>query len=248
MKKFELFGINISLDGYDMLVKTFIEIKPISFCCVNKFYLNRAYTDIKYKYLLQQFDLIHPDGIGVYLAIRFLSGFKINPPKITGSDLYWKIIERLEVNNLSLYILGDSQDVLNKAIGSIKEKYPDLRLVGSHHGYIEISDNNIIENIAETKPDVIFVGLGIKKQEEWVNKWKYNFPNSRIIAVGGGLRVISGDRPRGSKFIQKIGLEWFIRFIYNPKQYWKRYLIGIPLFIFRVIKEKFKSKKLNEKI
>lgn len=243
MKKFELFGIKISLYEYDSLVNTFIESKPISYCCVNQFYLNRIYTDKYYKYLIQQFDLIHPDGIGVYLAIRFLSESKINPPKITGSDLYWKIIKEIETNNLSLYILGDSQDVLIQAMRSIKEEYPNIRFVGSHHGYIEISDPKIIDNIAKSKPDVIFVGLGINKQEEWINKWKFNFPNSRIIAIGGGLRVIGEDRPRGPKFIQKMGLEWLIRLIYNPKQYWKRYLIGIPLFIFRIIKEKFKQNK-----
>jgi N-acetylglucosaminyldiphosphoundecaprenol N-acetyl-beta-D-mannosaminyltransferase len=64
-----------------------------------------------------------------------------------------------------------------------------------------------------------------------------------IIAVGDGIKVFAGNKRRGPKILQKLGLEWFVRFIFEPKRLWKRYLFGIPLFIFRVIKFKFMNTK-----
>lgn len=241
MNKYTLFGINITIADYDALVYKFITESFTTFCCVNKYYLNTAYSDETYREQINKFDVTHIDGIGLYYALRFLSSFRFYIPKINGSDLYIKIIKELESINMSLYILGDSQKVLNKSIKYLEKSFPKLDIRGYHHGYIDNEDKNIVDEIMRTNPDVLFVGLGIKKQEDWVNKWKNSFPNTRIIAVGGGLRVISGDRSRGPLILQRLGLEWFFRLLSEPKNVWKRYLIGIPIFIFRVIKEKFRQ-------
>lgn len=237
MKDYNIFGIRISLADYNSLIKTFFAGKKISMGCVNQFYLNLAYEDQRYRDSLNKLDVIHIDGIGIFLAILFLSGFKIKPPRITGSDFYLLLLQQIELKKLRLYILGDTTEILNKAQKVILAQFPNINIVGVHHGFISTDDYKIIEDIKSKNSDVIFVGLGSKKQEQWVSKWHNEFPEGKIVAIGGGLRAISGDRNRGSKLFQKMGLEWFIRLITEPKKVWKRYIISIPLFILRVIKE-----------
>ncbi len=238
MEKYNIFGINVCLGNYETLVNKFFANKSITYTCVNQYYLNLAYNDNFYKNEINNFDIIHPDGIGTNLAIKFLSNFKTRTVRINGSDLYFKLLDEVTKRSLKLFVFGDSKEVLNKAIEKIIKKFIGIKIVGSHDGYIEIDDISVANKIIELQPDVLFVGLGTKKQEAWINLWKNRLPKTRIIAIGGGLRVIGEDRPRGSKLIQKIGLEWLVRLINEPKNYWKRYIIGIPLFIYRIIKLK----------
>lgn len=237
MEYFNIFGIKINLADYDSLVKTFLSEKKTTFGCVNQYYLNLAYEDHRYRDLLNKLEIVHVDGIGIYLAILFISRFRTTPPRVTGSDFYLLLLGQIELKKLRLYILGDTSEVLNKAQKKILVQYPTINIVGVHHGFIDNDDYRIVENIKSKNPDVIFVGLGSKKQEQWINKWHNEFPEGKIIAIGGGLRAIGGDRNRGNKLFQKMGLEWFVRLITEPKKVWKRYLLGIPLFILRVAKE-----------
>ncbi len=241
MKKIKLFEVFIAVGSYEEFIHEFFAQKSVSFACVNQYYMNLAYVDSEYTNLLNNFDIVHPDGIGVKLALDIKSDEKIHNPKITGSDLYFKLLTEMNRKGMKLFIFGDTKSVLDQALDKILKDFPGIVIVGSIDGYIDIQDIEIVKKISKSEPDVLFIGLGAKKQERWINQWNGNLPNTRIIAIGGGLKVISNYRPRGPKFIQKIGLEWFVRLIHNPKQYWKRYLIGIPLFIFRVLKEKYKK-------
>lgn len=240
MGYYNIFGVQISLAGYDSLIEIFLSEEKITVGCVNQHYLNLAYEDHLYKDLLNKLDVVHVDGVGVFLAILFLSGFKITTPRITGSDFYLLLLEQIELKNLLLYILGDTEEVLNKAQKVILDQHPKIKIVGIHHGFIDTDDYRIVEDIKSKNPDVIFVGLGVIKQEQWIDRWHNEFSESKIIAIGGGLRAIGGDRSRGLKLIQKMGFEWFIRLVMEPKKVWKRYLVGIPLFILRIIRESFR--------
>ena len=242
MEKFNLLGIHVAIGTYESLVKNFLNSSPITYSCVNQYYLNLSYEDSNYRDLINQFDIVHLDGIGANLAIKVLSNYKLFPPRITGTDLYFKILEGVEKSGLSIYFFGDSGNVLSRALNAIRKKFPSINILGSHHGYVDINDENVGNEIEQLGPDVLFVGLGAKRQEFWINKWRPRLKNSRIIAVGGGLRVFAKDRARGNNIIQKMGFEWLVRLFSEPKMLWKRYLIGIPLFIFRIIKERLKEK------
>jgi N-acetylglucosaminyldiphosphoundecaprenol N-acetyl-beta-D-mannosaminyltransferase len=233
-----IFDIDIDFSDYSSLLGKIFSKDTRTITCVNQYYLNIIMNDNEYKSLVQKFDLIHPDGIGVVIAKKILCGLKRKVTKVTGSDLYFMILEKMNVRRNSLFLLGDSEEVVKLAKSKINMFYPNISVNGFHHGYIDLADNVIIEEINATKPDFLFVGLGVKRQEYWIDKWKKDLNAKKIIAMGGGLRVVAGDRPRGSKVLQNLGFEWFIRLITEPKKMWKRYLIGIPLFIFRVIKYK----------
>jgi len=210
----------------------------LTICYANVNSINLSISDEKIKQLLSEFDILHPDGFGVYLGSKILvcrNGFSYRQ---SGSDLYQQIIENASLNHWKLFIFGDTDETLEK----IKYNCPELSIVGKKNGYVFENEKLLIE-ITNSKPDILIVGLGTPKQEEWIVKNKSNLMVNIIIAVGDGIKVFAGNKRRGPKILQKLGLEWFVRFIFEPKRLWKRYFIGIPLFIFRVIKFKFMNTK-----
>ena len=118
------------------------------------------------------------------------------------------------------------------------EKYlqhTDIVIAGYNNGFAYENDK-LLGMINKSKPDILVVGMGSPKQEEWIMNCKGNLDVKIIIAVGDGIKVFSGTKKRGPKVIQKLGLEWLVRLFFEPKRLWKRYLIGIPLFFIRLIK------------
>jgi len=205
-------------------------------CYVNVNSLNIAYNNNKLKSYLSTFDTLHPDGIGVFLASKLLYGKNGLAKRITGSDFYVELIQESLKNHWSFFFFGDTDKTLNK----ISKYNSGLIIKGFCNGF-NYNNDELIKYINTSKPDILIVGLGSPKQEEWVVTNKDNINAQVIIAVGDGIKVFAGNKKRGPKILQKLGLEWFIRFLYEPKRLWKRYFIGIPLFIFRVIRYKFSS-------
>ena len=239
--RLNILGINIYNISYDDLV-LFVSNSissgnkiSIAYCTAST--LNIAYTNDSLKNVLQLFDYVHPDGLGVYLASKFLYGTNGLKKRITGSDFYPILIDEGIKNAWRFYFLGDEDETLQK----IKSVYPMLQTAGMHNGF-NFDDNEVICDINKSKTDILVVGLGSPFQEEWITKYKNEIETKVIIAVGEGIKVFAGTKKRGFKFVRIIGLEWAVRLLNDPKKFWKRYLIGIPLFLCRVIKFKFRKR------
>ena len=241
----ELFGIKFSRLSYEEILDAIqfaiLNKKQTSICYANVNSVNLSVNEKNIGKLLSEFDIVHPDGLGVFLGSKIIYGEGGFSVRLNGSDLYERIIEKSILNNWKLFIFGDTAETL----GRIKYTHPALSVVGKHNGY-DFSNEKLMSEINNSKPDILIVGLGTPKQEEWIVKNKSNLLVNVIIAVGDGIKVFAGNKRRGPKILQKLGLEWFVRFIFEPKRLWKRYYIGIPLFIFRVIK--FKYHKYNNRI
>lgn len=241
--KYNILGINIFFANYSDILNQIFSENTRTIACANQHYLNLAYENSEYKKNLNSFDLIFPDGIGLKWAAGFHDYFDVvkKLERTNGSDIYPEIINRIFNENLSLYILGDSQIVLDNALKKITDKYKGIKITGIHNGYFDLYDKSIIEDINSSNPFLLIVGLGAPRQEEWIKRWKDSLNAQKIVAVGGGLRVIAGDRSRGPQWVRNIGMEWLVRLITEPSKNWKRYIIGIPLFIYRVSKQKFQK-------
>lgn len=202
-------------------------------CYANVNSLNITYKDNKLRNHLSSMDILHPDGIGVFLVSKFLYGKNGFAKRITGSDFYIELIAHSLKNNWSFFFFGDTEETLNK----ISKTNPNLIIKGSCNGF-KFKTTDLIQNINTSKPDILIVGLGSPKQEEWIVLNKQGIKAKVIIAVGDGIKVFAGTKKRGAKLIQFIGLEWLARLINDPIRLWKRYIVGIPLFIIRVLKYK----------
>lgn len=168
--------------------------------------------------------------------------------KIAGTDLYFDILEEANRRAWRVFLFGDTGNRVESAASYVREHYPTAVVTGYHHGYVEINDPKPLEIIRNAEPDILFVGLGLPRQEQWLleNRRLVNVPV--CIAVGAGIAYISQKLPRAPRWIQFCGLEWLFRFLLEPRRLWRRYLIGNPMFLFRVLKTKFLGRNSSHRV
>jgi N-acetylglucosaminyldiphosphoundecaprenol N-acetyl-beta-D-mannosaminyltransferase len=219
-----------------------LHLKKITMTSVNVNTINLANNVAVFRDNLSQIEIKHPDGIGVYLASRFLFGKDGLKSKITGSDFYNELKKHSIKNNWSFFFFGDKEETLSE----ILKVNPELHIKGMQNGYIYDSAK-LVNNINTSNPDILLVGLGSPKQENWIVNHKSSLNANVIIAVGDGIKMFSGTKKRGPSFIQKLGLEWVVRLMYEPKRLWKRYLIGNPIFVFKILKMKLVGTRADKK-
>ncbi|MBT8379445.1 MAG: WecB/TagA/CpsF family glycosyltransferase [Ignavibacteria bacterium] len=239
--------VNSSIDILDIEVSKFDEITLIekikdaiqlrdqlTIAYANVNFINIAQVDKSTLHKFNKIDIIHPDGIGIFLASKFLYGNKGFNKRFTGSDFYHLLIKAAIKERWSFFFFGDKDETLQK----ISSVHPDIIIAGYHNGFTYENDK-LFSMINNSKPDILVVGMGAPKQEDWIISCKRNLDVKIVIAVGDGIKVFSNTKKRGPKVFQKLGLEWLVRLFFEPKRLWKRYIIGIPLFIFRLVRLRF---------
>lgn len=236
----KIFGVQISFLDYDQLLKKWFDDSTKTIASVNQHFLNLVYNNEEFKEHLNEFDLVFPDGIGVRLAAKFLSLNNINSERTTFPDLLLHVFQKSNFQDDSYYFFGGKAEIIEKAVENIRREFSNVNIIGFHEGH-KFDNKKILEEINNLKPRFLVVGLGGIKQEKWIVQNSRKLNVGKICAVGGALRVFAGDRSRGPILLRNLGLEWLVRLLDEPTYVWKRYLIGIPLFIFRVLKEKYKK-------
>jgi len=182
-------------------------------------------------------DIINADGQAVVWAANLL-GHNI-PERVAGIDLMEKLIEISYTNNYKCYFLGAREKVVQKLILIYKKKYSEKIIAGYRNGYfLEKEEEDIAKKISKSGANILFVAITSPKKEIFLNKYKYHLKNINfIMGVGGSFDVIVGKTSRAPLWMQNIGMEWFFRFIQEPRRMWKRYLVGNSKFIWMVFKE-----------
>ncbi|WAM32183.1 polysaccharide pyruvyl transferase CsaB [Caldicellulosiruptor naganoensis] len=192
-----------------------------------------AQKDERFKKILNSSDLNVPDGIGVVWASKYF-GEKLYE-RVTGFDLMMALMPELERQQKRVFLLGAKPSVAEKAKENLLKIFKNLSICGTHHGYFSQEENEkVIELIKSSKADVVFVAMGMKKQEEWIYKNKKKLNCKLIMGVGGSFDVLSGEVKRAPKIFQKLGLEWFYRLITQPWRF-KR-MLSLPKFVLVVLK------------
>lgn len=192
----------------------------------------KAQDDPEFKVILNEGDLVIPDGIGVVLASK-IHHLGLSE-RVPGIELMTMMLEYCNRTGKSIYLFGGQPNVANLAAQKIKESYPNLRIAGTRDGFFESSQEiNILDEINEKKPDILFVALGAPKQEKWINKYKKTINAKVAMGVGGSLDVWAGTVKRAPVFFQKTGLEWFYRLLKQPTRIVRMMLL--PKFMIKVI-------------
>lgn len=217
------------------------EVNPIhTVSYVNAHCLNLAAKNLVYFQALQSFDLIYPDGIGAVWAGRWLTGQKLE--KMTGADWIIPLCDLAQRKGWRLYILGGKTGVAQQAADNLHRQFPALKIVGTHDGYFsDAQADEVISEIVTLRPDILFVGLGVPMQEMWIKKWKSLLPVKVSWAVGALFDYVAGIEPRAPLWMRNLALEWLWRMWVDPMGKWKRYLLGNPLFLVRVVLQKIKQ-------
>lgn len=211
---------------------------------VNVYGLNLAQKMPWLKEFYNQANLTVCDGAGPIIGARIL-GHHI-PERITYMDWIWHLATLAESQNFSMFFLGGKPGIAEKAADFLQNRYPKLNIAGCHHGFFnKEQDSNenkaVIEKINAVRPNLLFVGFGMPRQEEWLlHNWSQIDAD---VAFGPGalFDYLSGDVKRSPAWMTNNGLEWLGRFLIEPRRLWKRYVIGNPLFILRVFRQRYKN-------
>jgi N-acetylglucosaminyldiphosphoundecaprenol N-acetyl-beta-D-mannosaminyltransferase len=190
--------------------------------------------DTQMKEILDSSVLPIPDGSGAVLGFKFLYG-----ENCIRLDLPKTIFELANEEKYKVFILGSSEEINIKAVDKLKEKYPNIEIVGRRNGYFE-AENEIITLLEIAKPQIVMVALGSPKQEKFASKINKVLPNILFIGCGGALDILAGKVTRAPKFFQDNHIEWLYRLILEPKRI-KRQKI-LPVYLFKLITETIKGK------
>jgi len=206
---------------------------------INAHCLNIAYKNEKYRSIINQSDLVYPDGISVVWSSRFLGGCRLE--KVTGREWINDLCQLAADSDLRLYILAGAPGIAQKARENLLLKWPDLQITGTSDGYfLEKNSDQILREINANNPHILLVGMGSPQQEFWVSKHREQI-NARVCwSVGALFDYVAGAEPAVPAWMNGIGLEWLWRLIIDPVGKWKRYIIGNPLFVTRVLLQKYK--------
>ncbi|HAS73651.1 MAG TPA: glycosyltransferase [Clostridiales bacterium UBA8960] len=192
----------------------------------------KAQQDLEFKAILNEGDLVVPDGIGVVL------GSKIHhlglTERVPGIELMSMILEYCNRTGKSIYLFGGRPGVAELAATNIRSAFPNLKIAGLRDGFYNASDAfGILDEINEKKPDVLFVALGAPKQEKWIHSNKKILNTCVAMGVGGSLDVWAGTAKRAPLFFQKFGLEWFYRLLTQPSRIMR--MMSLPKFMIKVL-------------
>jgi N-acetylglucosaminyldiphosphoundecaprenol N-acetyl-beta-D-mannosaminyltransferase len=140
---------------------------------------------------------------------------------------------------LKIYLLGGREETNQKAVSNISRQFPNIQIVGSHHGFFDWDKNRIPDEIEASSPDLILVALGFPRQEKWIASNIAQFSKGLYMGVGGSIDVLAGEVQRAPEFWQKMNLEWFYRLVSQPSR-WRR-MLAIPQFLIEIFKIKLRK-------
>ncbi|MFY9173732.1 MAG: WecB/TagA/CpsF family glycosyltransferase [Peptococcia bacterium] len=202
--------------------------------------IHKANREPEFFRMINKADLITADGSGVIWAAKLLGNPL--PERVTGIDLVQQLFNLAEAKGWKLYFLGAAPEVVEKAVLATLSKHPLLQIAGYRDGYYsqeEIQD--VVENIAQSKPDILLVGMGAPRQEIFIQEHLSQLNATIAIGVGGSFDVLAGKVNRAPKWMQKAGLEWLYRLSKEPKRFWR--MTALPRFVIKILGQKLFSKK-----
>lgn len=194
--------------------------------------------DSKLVNIIKKCPIINADGQSIVWASKFLG--KPVPERVAGIDLMGELITLSAEKGYRVYFFGAKEEIVTNVISKYKDKYSNLQVAGYRNGYFSNEDMpEIIDNMKNSNADILLVAFSSPNKEYWLdeNMDKINIPF--CMGVGGSFDVVAGKTARAPLWMQKLGLEWFYRFLQEPRRMWKRYLIGNSEYIYITLKERF---------
>lgn len=201
---------------------------------INPEMIENASQNPDFAKIINSAELVIPDGIGVEIGLKIL-GYNVR--RIAGIEFSHRMIEECAKNSQSVALVGAKPQIVEKAKENLEKEISGLYITYAHDGYFS-NDEEIINELKIRQPRLVLCALGSPKQEEFIIKAKQVLPNALFVGVGGSFDVWSGVVERAPEIYQKLGLEWLYRTVKEPKRF-KRIFPTLPLFVLKVLREKF---------
>jgi N-acetylglucosaminyldiphosphoundecaprenol N-acetyl-beta-D-mannosaminyltransferase len=208
---------------------------------VNVYIANTAFRNPWMKALFNESQLVFCDGDGIRWGLRILG--HIPPPKVTYNIWLWLLADWCQDRDFSIYLLGAQPGVAEQAAIKLKNRYPGLRILGTHQGFFEKQgpeNDAVVDQINRLCPDILLVCFGTGYQEQWVADNASRLSVHVLLTGGAALKYAAGVIDITPQWIARLQMEWFYRFLQEPGRLFVRYIIGNPLFIIRIILERLR--------
>ncbi len=188
-----------------------------------------------------------PDGFGIDIASKITRG-RMFSANLNGTDFVPSLLVYAQ-EPLTVALIGGQGDVVDKAAKIFHEKTPWHRFVVISDGYFGSNGTqSVLDDLSALKPDILLVGMGSPVQEKWVDQNIKPEHGKMVFTVGALFDFVSNDMPRAPEKWRKLRIEWLYRLVNEPRRLWRRYIIGNPLFIWRVVRHKFFKKTKDTRI
>lgn len=196
---------------------------------LNAYGIVTYFANTLYARAIDSADITYADGWGPIIAARITGGGPRH--RINVGDYIHSLLKKAQEARLRIYILGYSEEVIQRTMQYIAVTYPGITLCGFHNGFFpSFQEKNLVLAIRRSKPNILLIGMGSPKQELFAYNNRNALPQCVTICVGGVFNYVSGSLRRAPLWMQKAGLEWLFRLFQEPRRLWKRYTFDILRF------------------
>lgn len=201
-------------------------------CVANVHMVMEAYDDPRFRRMVNESDLVTPDGMPLVWMMRLLG--KKGQERVYGPELTLRVLEAAAEKGIPVGFYGSSPEVLENLVNNLRRRYTGLRVVYAHSPpYRELSaqeEEEVVRSIRESGAKILFVGLGCPKQERWMANHKGKI-DAVMVGVGAAFDFHAGRVRQAPPWMQRMGLEWLFRLLMEPRRLWKRYAKHNPRFV-----------------
>lgn len=228
---------NLSMEETLVRIEEFIRSgQPHQHVVVNVDKLVKASRDPDLRRIINECALVNADGMPVVWAARLLG--KPLKERVAGIDLFEALMRRAGEKGWRVFLLGACEEVVAAVADTYRRRYPDLAIAGWRNGYWTVDEEaQVAAQVRASSADLLFVAISSPKKEQFLGRWQAEMRIPFAMGVGGTFDVAIGRVRRAPRWMRRAGLEWFYRFLQEPRRMFRRYFIDDMAFIWLFIKE-----------
>lgn len=246
--RIKVLSLNPNVTSLEELIKTvtnLVEQKKGGYICFSTVHMTmEAEDDPDFRKQVNSADYIVTDGMPM-VWMQKLQGAK-SASRLRANDAMIALLKHAEKNGFSVGFYGSSETVIEAIKQRVKRDFPDLKVSYAYsppfRTLTEKEDEEIVKQINNASPDILFVGLGCPKQEKWMASHKSKI-KSVMLGVGASFDFFAGKVPECPEWLGRLGLEWLFRLFQEPRRLWRRYIILNPRFVFLALMQLIGLKK-----
>jgi N-acetylglucosaminyldiphosphoundecaprenol N-acetyl-beta-D-mannosaminyltransferase len=212
-------------------------------CTVNVSILMMMRSDQRLQSFVDRAALVVADGQPIVWCAPWF-GLSL-PERVTGVDLVDAICERAARTGKRIYLLGATTEIVTKLAQRLRERHPTLSVDFADGYFTKDEATERADRIRAAAADILFVGMGVPRQEIFIEEQWDRLGVGMAIGVGGSFDVLAGLRARAPEWVQKLGMEWFYRLVQEPRRLFVRYLVTNSQFVWLVFSNLFKNRKIK---
>ena len=241
-------SLNVNVCDHDSAIRQIAELVEKGdggYVCFSTVHMvMESHDDAQYAEKVNEANLIVPDGMPL-VWMQKLQGAG-QAARVRANDLMIMLCRYAEENDLTVGFYGGKQTVIDAILEKAKKDFPKLKIAYAFsppfRPLTDAEDAQVMAEINEKNPDILFMGLGCPKQENWM--WAHkNKIKAVMLGVGASFDFFAGNVKESPEWLGRLGLEWLFRLTQEPRRLWKRYLILNPRFVRLATLQLLKSKK-----